>query len=221
MHLINKNRDFTRRDARIKALSDNVTQSFTKLVKIFSLISCFLLAGCVTTQDEIEPDQFTHINQISGFEIQGKVAVLTPEERRSVNFFWHQDKDKYSIRFSTFLGIEVANISGDRQQIKIIADGKEYESTQPELLLKEVIGWQIPIRQLSNWLTGRVKGVVMVTHDSSNMPKKVLARVSSQEEWIINFPQYQQVHKLQLPKRINLKQHNTKINLSINKWVLN
>ncbi|NTS75988.1 outer membrane lipoprotein LolB [Catenovulum sp. SM1970] len=180
-----------------------------------------LLSGCQTTQEPLTAEQLTHIGQIQDFELKGKIAILTPKDKDSINFYWQQTKDEYDIRFTTFLGVEVASIKGNYQSITIEADGKTYQSNEPELLLQEVTGWKIPLRRLSKWVTGNVRGVVMAKHPDTELPKRVLARVSSEEEWMVDYDKYRTVHKLQLPHRLTLKQYKLKINMAINDWTLN
>lgn len=212
--------NFTRTQPIIKAISHFLNKSFQSVRLLLVIISSISLFSCSSTPEVISPDKYEHVSQIQSFEAKGKVAIFTPDKRESVNFHWQQDKNKYQIRFTTFLGLEVAYLEGDHQNLTIKADGREFKSTEPEVLLKEVVGWQIPLKHLSHWLIGNPRGVVMSKHEGSELAKKVLARISSQQEWMITYDHYLPIHKLHLPDKINLKQYQYKINMSINQWII-
>ncbi|AWB67702.1 outer membrane lipoprotein LolB [Saccharobesus litoralis] len=189
----------------------------SKVYTIFAL--CVLICACTTSPKITEPTQYTRVNQIHSFTLKGKVAVINQGKRESLNFYWQQNNADYDIKFTTFLGIEVARIKGNNQSIDIIADGENYQSNEPEVLLQEVTGWPIPIRKLARWITGNYSGVVMSRHDN-NKPKKVLARINESKEWVIEYASYQAHMQLLLPKKITLKQHNNRIVLALHRWQL-
>ncbi|WP_111979502.1 lipoprotein insertase outer membrane protein LolB [Algibacillus agarilyticus] len=191
------------------------------MIKLYTIaLLCFFLISCVNTPEEIKPTHYTHIKQIKNFTIKGKAAFISPQKKESLNFFWQQKNDQYDIKFTTFMGIEVAHITGNNRTINIVADGETYTSTQPEQLLNEITGWDIPLRYLARWITGNHSGVVLDKHIDINQPKHVLARINAEQEWKLEYQAYYPYFKLLLPKKMQLKQYNSRIILSINYWRL-
>ncbi len=210
---------FTRWEGILKVISLIHPSSFIRAPFVVLFIF-LLLTGCTSTPEEIPPHDLTHVNQIKNFEVSGKAAFISPNKKESVNFYWQQTGDDYFIRFTTFLGIEVAKITGGKKHIVIEADNEEYASFEPEKMLEEITGWKIPVRHLSKWLTGNAKGFVLKRYEDIDKPKRVLARVNADDEWQIDYNSYTPVHQLLLPNKIKLKKYKARVQFSLNKWVI-
>ncbi|MCU4675350.1 lipoprotein insertase outer membrane protein LolB [Catenovulum sp. 2E275] len=192
-------------------------KAFSALNRISLLILVIFLQACTSLQPNIELDKLTHPSQIKQFTVSGKIAFKTQANSKSATLYWRQDQQAYDIQLSTYLGIQVADIAGTPNQIEITADGKSYQSNAPEQLIAEQIGWQIPLMQLTNWVKGIHKGVVASYHPDG-LPKQVIVRTSSSQEWQLTYLSYQSVGPIQLPKKIKCQTHNLTVILQINQW---
>ena len=181
------------------------------------MIFIILSSGCSITPDLSQLDDISHPKQIVNFQMLGKIAVKTPYETKSASLFWQQNNSNYHLQLSTYLGIQVAEISGNKHKIKISADGEKYQSNDPEGLILSKIGWQIPIADLSNWIKGLHKGVVISKHPDGSA-KKVLIRTSPTQEWVVDYLSYEKLHKVKLPSKIKCKHLDNTIILQINEW---
>ena len=151
----------------------------------------------------------TNVSQLTQWQASGKLAFITPTDKQSVNFIWSQNNDDYKVNFNTFLGINVLSIKRDRNGIVISADGKDYQSNNPQKLVFELTGWWLPMDNLSRWLKADItdnEGNISVNNtgniqsftpncDQTNCPNQV----------IIHYDQFQSTAQLILPHRLTIQ----------------
>ncbi|GEM_PF-1644936 len=204
-----KDSNFTRWTRRLKAFSE-----LNRLSLIFFVL---FLQACSSLQQNVEVENLTHPSQIRQFTISGKMAIKVPGNNKSATFYWQQDQLAYDIQLSTYLGIQVADISGTPEYIEIKADGEYYQSNAPEQLIANQIGWQLPINALSNWVKGLHNGVIATFHPDG-LPKKVIVRTSPTQQWALNYLSYQPLGNIQVPHKIKCQTTNLTVILQINQW---
>lgn len=204
-----KDANFTRWIRRLKA--------FTALNRITILFLGILIQACSVNNVPVGLKDITDVKQISTFQISGKIAFKSPQENKSATFYWQQNNQQYQILLNTYLGIQVANISGDNTEIKIKANGQDYQSNQPELLISQQLGWYLPLSVLPKWVKGEHNGVVMSRHENG-LAKKVLVRTKANEEWIVEYLSYQSIGQLKLPKKLKCTAPQLTVILQINEW---
>ena len=81
--------NFTERLYRKKVIIKFVKQDHLSIFKKFISITLLSIAlsACQTTPDPLPPEDLTHIAQIQGFDVRGKIAIITPKDKDSINFY--------------------------------------------------------------------------------------------------------------------------------------
>jgi outer membrane lipoprotein LolB len=157
--------------------------------------------------------------------MRGKLAVITPDERRAVNFFWQRNDATYQTVITTSLGLQVLSATRNQSGLELTADGQTYESNVPEQLILELTGWQLPIDQLNHWLIADVReedGVVSKNDQgviTEFMPTCfVIDKQTCPTPMRVTYSDYRKVNKVSLPHRITLIMGAQTFRLKVSGW---
>ena len=96
------------------------------------------------------------------FRLQGKVAVVEGEEEGegkrnfSARFAWRQTGDRYDIRLWGPLGQGATRLRGDSHRIEVTGGNAGAGlSGDPRSVMRQRLGWSLPLEVLPWWLSGR------------------------------------------------------------------
>jgi outer membrane lipoprotein LolB len=68
-------------------------------------------------------------------------------------------RDALALELYSPLGQTVASASVDPSGARIeLADGRQFEAADPDLLTEQSFGWRLPLSRLTDWLEGRADG---------------------------------------------------------------
>lgn len=176
-----------------------MSQSRALLIAGLSL----LLISCSSISpigDGAEPQLIGDSPEI--WQAKGRFAYTDEEERQNGQFDWRQWGSNYQVRLFGPLGMGSVSIVGSIDQVEIQTGEQSYFSDQPDQLFFEITGMQIPIAELSRWMTGQIE-------EENRSP-----------EWQILFDQYQEVGEFQLPTRIDLENSRNSMRIAVTEWSL-
>ena len=95
---------------------------------IFLFLFICLLAGCAEIPKPQNIPWIDHqqkLELLNDWEFSGKIALITPKERHSLNIYWSQNHNQTHLILSTFLGITVLELEQIKGATKITNnDGK-------------------------------------------------------------------------------------------------
>ncbi len=205
-----KNRHFHRRLKQILAL-------FTSLLTLF---------GCTQLpHDETNVQWQQHqerLTDITDYQASGKLGFISPDERRSMKFYWQQHASVSQLRLTSVFGQTLLKMDMDPNGTKIETyDDHTYQSADGEQLLYHLTGLTIPLEQLTEWLKGSAANAdnytLLPTHTLANQSKTL-----NNKTWLINYKSYVDVPEtkgsIPLPNSLVLTQDQIKINLLISNW---
>ncbi|ENM5813497.1 lipoprotein localization protein LolB [Vibrio mimicus] len=192
------------------------------------LASLFLLAGCATTPPQPVNVQWqSHqlvLQQIQAYQLTGKLGYIAPDQRQSFNFQWQKSPQQLSLRLSNFLGQTVLNLRVDEQGAQVDTyDDQIYRDQDAQSLIRNLIGLDIPIEQLEDWILGLP---TQATHYELNEQNTLanLTKLASTAEWQVEYQRYQAIdwqnQVIPLPDKLKLQQNKTSIQLVISQWTL-
>jgi outer membrane lipoprotein LolB len=176
---------------------------------IFLLIT-LLLSACATMN--------SHNNSIKkissdNWSMEGKVGIQSQEVNGSASLIWQQNKDSYNIRLFGPLGLGAVRLMGDDNQVKYVnQQGVIFTADSPEILLKQNLGWDMPISNLIYWVKG-IPAPEFKAEKNYNMQHQLVQL--KQQGWTIQYVRY---FSDNLPQLIALDKRNIKIKLLINTW---
>lgn len=104
-----------------------------------------LQAGCATSP----------VLTAGEFELRGKVSVAEDDTRFSARFIWQQSGGGFDLELWGPLGQGRVRLLGDRQRLAIVdAKGQTVSQGSPDAVMREHLGWTLPIDALSHWALG-------------------------------------------------------------------
>ncbi len=94
------------------------------------------------------------LSQINHWHISGKIAVRNTSNSGSGNLDWQQQQRHFDIRISGPLGQGAMQLRGTSSQLELLTAKQQLTSSQPQLLMKQQLGWSVPIDHLLWWVRG-------------------------------------------------------------------
>lgn len=195
-----------------------------------ALVLTALLQGCsvfetrekpIDTGDEFNwPELSQRLKAIEHWELIGKINLRSPEDSvtAAINS-WKQNIDHYNIDLSsTFMGIGASNISGNPYYVVLTESGEDpLISDKPDELISSVLGFPLPIANLSYWVKGIPNPETdhQILYNAQGLPAQI-----QQDDWIIDFSRYKLNGQNLLPGKLKLTREGTKITLAIKEWII-
>lgn len=184
------------------------------------VIITLLLSACSTQPPVIsstQPANKHHQEIPSSWKMTAKLGIRTENDSGSVNLQWQQKESQYFIQTSAALGQGKALLEGNDKYLILKRPGKDtiYTDT-PEILLKDVLGWSLPLQQLQHWVTGEI--APRGTSNNHSYSPEGLLTTFEQGGWLINYSRYKIVENWALPHKIVISDKANRLTLIIKKW---
>jgi len=189
-----------------------------KKIRIFeTLLVLIFLTSC-----QINPNKKTLPLKDSGalsvWEFKGRVAIKTSKESHIIRIIWKQNKADTMLRLYGSFGKTYAYLETHKNISTLKVDDKTYHNTDPQRLLYQVLGWNIPVKLMQTW----VKGFI---------PQDQKSRVNSKYQnghlkwlqfnpWTIDFDNYKNFQQYALPTKLKLIHPKFSIKFSIQSWTI-
>lgn len=165
------------------------------------------------------PNQ-TKLTLMGNWELTGKIAVITPNERKSAYLNWQQAEQDIDFRLSNLIGVSLLNLTYDGDVARLSADGRDYEDASTEALIYRTTGWIIPLDNLPQWIKGVATEQDQVTLNEQGLPEHIQAICATCMGWEISYAQYQQVQGVWLPFSIEVNNplRQTRLKFKVSQW---
>ncbi len=191
------------------------------------LLAILLGGGCVHRPTIVQPENLRQhqqqIQAVTDWQLRGKLGIRTPDDSGSASLKWQQKDRNYQIDLSGPLGQKRLLISGQPGKVRLEQSGEPtQEARSPEALIKQQLGWTLPVTQLAYWVRGvpAPKGRIRLLEQDSN---GLIARLQ-QGDWVITYSKYNnQSHQgvnLALPGKITAEYRDIRLILAIRQWQL-
>ncbi|WP_163934273.1 lipoprotein insertase outer membrane protein LolB [Paraferrimonas sp. SM1919] len=184
--------------------------SYPKLLIISLML--FFASACSVLQhnQQFDPND--------NWQLKGKLAIITPQQRSSVNIRWQQLESRQQLDFSSFLGINVLTMEANKDGAKLAFDGKEYHGQSSSELIYRVTGWQLPLAELPLWVKGVPSETATNIIYTPEGQLQSFVQNSFGQTWLVNISKWQDLHGKKMPKLISIQHPQLKIKLQINQW---
>lgn len=158
------------------------------------------------------------LRKLHDWQINGYIYMQTPQKNFTAFLNWKQQQNNYIIYLSGPLGIGTVKINGKPNKFTLqTADGKKFTAKTPEQLLKQQLGWQLPISSLYYW----VRGIPVPRKHSTNYLDNYNHLTGlHQQGWQIYFTNYIRVSNIDLPSVIMLHYPGWNAKIIVNKWII-
>jgi outer membrane lipoprotein LolB len=224
---------------RIKT-TKHMTNALLIAVLVVVLQSC---ASKVSLEQQKALNIDQNLASLSTWKLKGKIAWISPTERKSAYINWQQNEKEMAFTLSNVLGITLASLTYDEQLATLTADGETYTDTSPSWLIYRTTGWEVPIVPLSSWIKGAasIDGREYRNNISENTSKvrkqsikryengliqQLIPACNNCDAWQIDYKNYQNARidgvDYQLPSNISLTNLQSKavVKIRISEWYL-
>jgi outer membrane lipoprotein LolB len=184
-----------------------------------------LLGGCATRPpvpvDERESLWLAHrsrVEALSGWQVQGRVAIRREEDGWHAAFDWQQRGDSYRLRLRGPFGQGAVELQGDAAGVWLRRQDREpVYARSVDRLLQEETGWLLPVSGLQDWLLGLP---VEQQPASLDWDDRGLLQSLQQDGWRIDYRRYQVVGGKHLPDRLQLARDTLLVKVVVDEWRL-
>jgi len=190
--------------------------------KSYFLILLVFLTGCseIPSRPEMVSDieQQNQREQIKRWKLNGRLSLISKKENGTVTFHWAQDDDRYLMRFIAPLGQGTYALRGGEGNGVYLhtAKNKVLHADDAESLLRQYVGWYIPMSGFRYWVRGLPEPGVEVTDQQFDKQ----GRISEMQQagWSISIKRYMDVAGVGLPSKIFMQNDHFKLKLIIQAW---
>jgi outer membrane lipoprotein LolB len=155
--------------------------------------------------------------QFNNWKIQGRTVIRNKQEAWNVGLRWQQNNDEFQIQLLGPFAQGGVSIEGDNTSvIMMMDDGQKLQSTNPEALIAETLGVQLPINALRDWVRGlphQQSKIELIEYDEKG---RILHLV--QQGWDVDFKRYVPFKQHSLPSKIFITRADRSLRLVITSW---
>ncbi|MCK5817780.1 MAG: outer membrane lipoprotein LolB [Psychromonas sp.] len=190
------------------------------LVVIFMSV---LFVGCSQPID-VKPlvvtwqEQQSRVERLSHWSFSGKIALISPTARHSLNIFWQQNGNQFHIILTSFIGSTVLDIEKTKQTTRIIThEGKTYYSKDTDKLIKKLLGFVLPISLLQEWIKGNPMNAQFKLNEN-NLVLSLFSTDRLKNKWAASYSEYTSEKNIYLPTQLQFKTSDVLIKFAIQHW---
>lgn len=183
-----------------------------------ALLLAALLAGCAATPPPAPvavPWSAEQAALLDRYAIRGKVGFRRGDTGGSANLVWQQEGDRYRLSANGPLGQGATRITGNAAVVRIENNQGVRDSSNPEALLAEAIGWPVSINSLAWWVRGLAApaGEATIERDPQGRPARI-----RQQDWDIQLDRWREDAGYVLPHRIIATGGDSRVTLLVERW---
>lgn len=186
---------------------------------LFCFFICFFYSKPALAEGQsIQEARQKQLRAIHSFEANGKVSFTHGKHGGNASFEWKQSKDHYSILLIGALGIAAVRINNNGQEISLTTSrGEKHFAKSAEQLIKETLGWDIPVTPLVYWL----RGIPAPGKSESRglLDKQGRLVLLEQQGWKIRYQTYINVSGVELPQKMLLEHGPVRVRFIFKNWV--
>lgn len=185
------------------------------------IVAAFFLTACQTT-----PIMPTHVSQqqkalarIPSWQAEGKIAINMDGDRQSASFSWQQKHANYVIHLFGPFGQGATWLRRTSKGVTLEnAEIGTRRATDPEQLMEETLGWQVPVSNLQYW----IRGLAAPEPEPNNEQRNEVGLLSELEQqgWQVTYSKYETHDGWALPAKLTAERDSIKVTIVIKNWQL-
>lgn len=185
-----------------------------------------LLVGC--TASPLVPDaalaaeweaRRAKLAALQDWHLKGRIAFQLDREAWSATLHWQQHQREYVLRLIAPLGRGTFELSGSDAGVSLrTADNRFLQADDPEALLRENLGWDLPVSGLFYWIRGLPEPDSRA--DTLLLDDKGRINDLRQNGWQVSYQRYDAASGYDLPGKMTLQNERLKVRLVISDWVV-
>lgn len=192
-----------------------------RLLRGLVCLNLIYLSACAGLQPA-EPNQdwarhSQQLMQLQAWQVDGKIALRTPEQAESATLHWQQQETSTHIRLSGPVGFNLTTLDSDGSVLEIRQgdDVSRWQLDDPATYRDAP--WQLPFNALHYWLKG-VPAPQLATDAIAMDASGQLPASISQQGWTVDYTDFAQFGPYLLPTRLRLQNKDTSARIVIRRW---
>ncbi len=181
------------------------------------LVLAVLLSACAHTPPPVQPLP-NLARELAPFNLNGRISVKHQAARHSGGLRWQHQFTRDELLLQGPLGITGARIVSDAHVASLEQGGKNYQASDVETLMQNVLGWSLPLPVLQHWLFGLADSATPAEIERDDLGRITLLK---QAGWEVRYVRYANEQKDSLPARITLIYQDLQVQLLIDEWEFN
>lgn len=159
------------------------------------------------------------LTALDTWDLNGRIAVTLEKNGGSASLVWQQRADTYSIQLFGPFGKGAVKLQGGPEGVSMEDDeGRTTRAADPETLLLQHLGWQVPVSGLKHWIKGSPAPDIAL--DNLLLDEQGRIGELAQGGWRISYSHYREIDAFALPTRLRLINRELKVKLLIKHWEL-
>ena len=185
----------------------------------------FLLAFLVAcSETPLRPDRDIDLDlqnqreQIQSWDLKGRLSLTSEKESGTVTFHWTQDHERYLMHFIAPLGQGTYALRGGEADGVYLLTAKNtvLHADNAETLMKQSVGWHVPISGFRYWVRGLPEPGEDLTDQQFDDQGRVVEM--QQADWHVRIKRYMNADGVDLPAKIFMHNDHFKLKLIIQTW---
>lgn len=198
--------------------------------KLLLLAVMLLLTGCqsFTTNEYMAdgkplgnhylpwPQRQKQLQALTAWTTNGSIAAHNQIRGGwNASFNWQQQAHSYNVALFGPLGMNHVQINGTPGQVTLITSKQTLTASNPEALLQQETGWQLPVSNLPYWLRGLPAPYSRDKH-AVDMNNHIVHL--NQDGWNVYYLRYISVNGVDIPDRILLTNPPWVVHIVMHQW---
>lgn len=155
--------------------------------------------------------------ELERWEIEGRTVITQGKEGWNVGLRWQENEGLYQIRLEGPFSQGGATLNGDETNVVLtMNDGKQYSAATPEVLITDVMGWELPVSALRDWVRGLPYSKQTIALAEYDEQGRLIHLV--QQGWDVEFLRYIPFEDYSMPGKIFIKHSEISLRLIIVDW---
>lgn len=193
---------------------------FRRLVTLIGFAVVLGLHGCVNVEPRSESVavEQARLARMEYWKLEGRIAVQTAEDAWQANLIWEHDAGQDRLRvFGPLSQGMVSIVLQDDLVLINEGNGSERISRDPDALLKEKLGFSIPLKNLRYWVLG-----VPAPFEPSETDLDSEGRLQRlrQSGWSLDYERYGHWERFVLPQKLVIRGRTLKLKLFADDWTV-
>lgn len=193
----------------------------------FALFATGLFSSCATAPPleredvparEIFLERERQFAGVAEWRFSGRLLLDLPAESWTGQLSWRSRADGQVIDLSGAMGRGGGRLLlGEETAVLITRDGERYEAEDPDTLLVQIAGRDLPVRGLEYWVRGlpRPGAGYDPRADARGWPTGLI-----QDGWEIGYGAFEDAGGIAMPLSVELRRGDVLLRLSIQRWQL-
>jgi outer membrane lipoprotein LolB len=178
------------------------------------LFAALLLGGCAALPGSPDAAPASR-DRLGDFAIEGRFSLRYDDKNYSGRLSWRHAAAGNELLLASPFGQGIAQITtSDSGALLTTSDGKSYAAADSEQLTRKLLGYPLPLEQLTDWVRGRSGAGVFVL-DAQGRPLRI-----EDDGWRIDY-EYDSQEAQALPGRLFAQRDDgIELRLRIDEWTV-